>query len=153
MNLIHQDTTAHVEDHAEYGGPEYNLGKTFSRRFTFQKEDGTYITYEFFAYVQGSVVNHQFINRYATHEHLSLPVYCAVSDFSDYAEDAEFLQFDEAGEVWITEHTDPEDVSGSETFAHMEILEVGHTFQPSIEKSEAVCRNYINSLDAKQVAS
>lgn len=153
MNLIHQDTTAHVEDHAEYGGPEYNLGKTFSRRFTFQKEDGTYITYKFFAYVQGSVVDHEcFPLEVAVAENLSLPNYFAIGA-EDFDKDAEYLRLDEVGEVWITEHTDPEDVSGSETFAHMEILEVGTVFQPSMEKSEAVCRNYINSLDAEQIAS
>lgn len=153
MNLIYQDTTANVEDHAEYGGPEYNLGKTFSRRFTFQKEDGTYITYEFFAYVQGSVVDHEcFPLEDAMDEDLSLPNYFAIGA-DDYDKDAKYLRLDEVGEVWITEHTDPEDISGSETFAHMEILEVGTVFQSSMEKSESVCRNYINSLDAEQIAS
>lgn len=151
MNLIYQDTTTHVEDHAEYGGPEYNLGKTFSRRFTFQKEDGTYITYDFFAYVQGSLVDHEcFPWDAATVEDLSLPNYFATDD---YDKDAKYLRLDEVGEVWITEHTDPEDIPGSETFTHMEILEVGTVFQPSMEKSESVCKNYINSLDAEQIAS
>lgn len=153
MNLIYQDTTAYVEDHADNGGPEYNLGKTFSRRFTFQKEDGTYITYEYFAYVQGYVVDHEcFPLEDATDEDLSLPNYFAIGA-DDYDKDAKYLRLDEAGEVWITEHTDPEDISGSETSSNMVILEVGYTFQPSMEKSEDVCRKYINFLDAEQIAS
>lgn len=39
MRLIHEDTETNVDNYGETGGPDRNLGKEFSKRYTWQDEN------------------------------------------------------------------------------------------------------------------
>lgn len=152
MQLITQDLETFADPHSDTGGPEYNLGTTYSRSATFSTpgEDYKFITYILSAYVNGYVSYGTHTEDIQSNEDLSA-IYRRVSDYNQAREDTDthaLVRLTEHLQTEIIQHNDPNPYEDQfDQDYDLTYEDIGIYWQDSLEDAEEVCKEYIDGID------
>lgn len=152
MKLIHQDDEVFVDEYGEAGGPDYNLGKDFSRSATFSTPDGDYPyrTITITAYVTGMIHDENHSEPIESGRDLD-ELHAEIDAHNDEnPHNLMEINYYEHVVIEFVDHSfeDPSKyVTYDDHVFDYEYEEIGYVFQDSLEDSEKVCMNYIKSID------
>lgn len=125
---------------------ENRIGKEFSRRITWENNEGQFISMTSTVFLNGRVLDKQGETvRDADHEDENLPFFHGVMDLDNYEDDQLFLEVWEWGEdEWVL-HTEPEGIGGTEVYTQEPIDSIGYFWPNNLQDAYKKLHAYISA--------
>lgn len=152
MKLVEEVATEYY-DHSEAGGPDYNLAGEWTRRFSWKNDsENTYISCTITAYVNGMVVDREGAKlRDASYmDDVTPDKLTQWDDWEGLDEDrpeGEYLRVFGREQVEWLEHTEREDLGGTEVRSDYEYEDFGYLWLKNIEDAERACKEHVDSFE------